>query len=246
MKKKRISKVKISNKLFDFKCRPAVKHVYAYLCTILGKKTKAGTMVRVRQKTIAARCRICKEETVSRIIDELLEMGLIAKIIKTTYRSGKYGTYNYIIKPLSLDEGYFYVDRINFFGRFTSKQMLVYLFICKSYDVEKRYCWNSYTDISNALNIRRSEAIKIIAFLYLKHYITKQHTRNKKNSRAFDDNIYSVIKLIDTIGFAKKACRFMSVKENTKKWFEFLIHIQFYSIFSRVQNRRSLYYPLLN
>ena len=247
--KKRINKVKISNDIFNLRCRPSVKHVYAYLCSISGIETADGILIRVRQKTIAERCRIAKEETVSRIINELVSMGLISEIIKTTYRSGKYGTNSYIINPLSLESGYFYVDRINFHGRFTSKQMLVYLFMCKSFDSVKKLCWNSYNDISKALSMRRSDIIQIVSFLVDKQFITKTHTKSKLNSRAYNDNIYSVIFLSEIVKIFKgnkKILNLLCSELHFKKLCKILESVYRFFKFGGVQNRRSLYYPLLH
>ncbi len=189
-----MSRYKLSNQIFELGLNAQEISVYAYLCslptsqyTLDGKAT-----IRVKQSTIAENCGLRAVQTVARILSRLIDKGLVERLGRSVKANHHKGTYNYAVKVLPTEERYFFVDR-HVFGRLIPRQMLIYLFICKSYSMKLGTCWNSYNDIAAQTGMKREMVIQTIHELVGLHLITRSRRKAKENKRVFVDNHYTVI-----------------------------------------------------
>ena len=74
------------------------------------------------------------------------------------------------------------------------RQMLVYLFLCKSFSTVLHDCWNSYNDISAQIGMKRESVIQTIQELVELGMIVRMQRRSKENRRVFVDNHYSIVR----------------------------------------------------
>lgn len=181
---------KIPNNYFELKDLSANEFaILVYLHSIYTKiKPRNGHQYkRVRQTTIAAKCRL-SERTVSRILHKLENKGYLT--ILKGYRADRLtGTYTYILAEVS--SSYTMVDRKVFEYGLTSKQLKLYLFINKCIDKKLGYCWNSYKDLASSLNLKRSETITLIKQLVVMKKLRKIRKLRYDNRNEYSDNIYS-------------------------------------------------------
>ena len=98
----------------------------------------------------------------------------------------------YKIKKLSTENSFFFVDRA-VFGQLNPRQMMIYLFICKSYNTQICDCWNSYADISAQTGMKRETVIQTIAELEALKLIRKSKRKSRDNRRVYVDNHYVLI-----------------------------------------------------
>ena len=182
-----MSLFKLSNKLFSLGLDAQEISVYAYLCSLpAAAKTLTGaSVICVRQATICQNCGIKSPTTVSRVIDRLAEKGLAEPLERTKKKAPKRGTYVYAVTQQSLHDGYFFVER-RVFGQLVPRQMMIYLFMCKSYSPKLGRCWNSYNDIAEQTG---NELVK-------GHFITRQRRRSKDNRKVFVDNLYQIVRYV--------------------------------------------------
>ncbi len=144
-------------------------------------------IVKVKQKTIAKKCGIKKLETVANIICSLQRKGIIQSVSRHQKANGWLGTYIYRLKAIP-KKGYFKVKRY-ILGKLSSVQLRMYLFICRCL-TKKNDMWNSFNDISRALQIARGKVIATINELVKLGFIRK--FRILKRDGSYSDNHYSV------------------------------------------------------
>ncbi|MDD6488300.1 MAG: hypothetical protein PUG48_00580 [Clostridia bacterium] len=111
--------------------------------------------IQIKQSTIAEKCGIKKVETISNIICHLQRKGIIERVCRPHKSNGWLGTYIYKLKAI-VSKGYFKVKRY-ILGKLTGVQLRMYLFICRAV-TKKNDMWNSFNDISRALQISRNKA----------------------------------------------------------------------------------------
>jgi tRNA U38,U39,U40 pseudouridine synthase TruA len=106
--------------------------------------------------------------------------------------SVKNKTYMYKVKKLPTENCFFFVDR-SVFGQLNPRQMMIYLFICKSYNTQICDCWNSYADISAQTGMKRETVIQTISELEALKLIRKSKRKSRDNRRVYVDNHYILI-----------------------------------------------------
>ena len=185
---------KISNQIFSFRLNAQEMSVYAYLCSLPATRYLIGgeKIISVKQSTITQKCRIKAVQTVAKIIARLAEKGL-AEPVERSVKANRYkGTYSYSVKVLPTEKEYFFVDRY-IFGNLIPRQIMIYLFICKSYSPQLNDSWNSYNDISEQTGMKRETVIKTIRELSDMKFIVRCRRKAKTNKRVFVDNHYQII-----------------------------------------------------
>ena len=189
-----MSLFRLSNQIFDLGLDYQEFSVYAYLCSLPTNQYKitGESTVTVKQATIAQKCGIKAVQTVSRVISRLREKELVEPLERTVKANRFKGTYRYSVRQLTTDKGYFSVDR-SVFGKLTPRQIVIYLFICKSYSLQLRDCWNSFNDISKQTGMKRELVIQTISELAAMKLIVRIHRKARNNKRVYVDNHYQVI-----------------------------------------------------
>lgn len=189
-----MSVFRLSNKIFDLKLSAQEMAVYEYLCSLPSETPTidGAYTIKVKQSTIAQKCGIKAVQTVSRIITRLAEKSLAEPLKRDLRANGQKGTYTYTVKKLTTNDSFFFVDR-HILGLLSPNQMLVYLFMCKSYSNKLNDSWNSYNDISAYTCIKRETVIRIISELAEMKLIAKSKRKSKVNRRVYIDNHYQVI-----------------------------------------------------
>lgn len=160
--------------------------VCLYSCLCKNKNT-----VQIKQSTIADKCGFKQIKTVSNIICKLQRKGIIQRVSRPHKRNGYLGTYIYTLKAI-VSKGYFKVKRY-ILGRLSAVQLRMYLFVCRAV-TKKNNMWNSFNDISCALQIGRNKVIAVINELVNLGFIRKFKIIKKDGS--YSDNHYSVAELI--------------------------------------------------
>lgn len=189
-----MSRYKMSNQIFSLGLDVQEISVYTYLCSIRSEQstiTGADT-VKVKQSTIAQNCSIKAVQTVAKIIARLTDKGLVEPLKRSVKANHHKGTYIYAVKKLPADSSYFLVDR-HIFGKLVPRQMMVYLFICKSYSIVLQDSWNSYNDIAAQIGMKRELVIQTVNELVQMHYIVRCRRRSRENNKVYVDNHYQVI-----------------------------------------------------
>ena len=190
-----MSLFRLSNHIFELGLDAQELSVYAYLCSLLssGFTLQGGSIVTVKQRTIAANCGIRSPVTVAKTIYRLREKGLVDYLERKIKANGHQGTYCYAVTKQPTDTGFFMVDR-RVFGMLTPRQMLVYLFLCKSFSTVLHDCWNSYNDISAQIGMKRESVIQTIRELVELGMIVRMQRRSKENRRVYVDNHYLIVR----------------------------------------------------
>lgn len=190
-----MSKFKLSNKIFSLGLDVKELVVYAYLCSIQSKElTITGeAVVYVKQATIAEKCCMRSVQTVAKVIHRLSEKGLVSPLNRAVKHDGYKGTYYYGIKKMPLNSGYFFVDR-KALAQLAPRQMFVYLFLCKSFDVRRNDCWNSYNDISEQTGMKRETVVQTIRELVQRHLVVRMRRKSRENNRVYVDNHYQLVR----------------------------------------------------
>ena len=190
-----MSLFKLSNHIFKLGLDAQELSVYAYLCSLpaSGFTLQGAAVISVKQRTIALNCGIKSPVTIAKAIDRLREKGLVDYLERTKKANGHYGAYCYAVSKQPTDTGYFTVDR-HVFGMLVPRQMLVYLFLCKSFSTVLHDCWNSYNDISARIGMKRESVIQTIRELIELGLIVRMQRRSKENRRVFVDNHYSIVR----------------------------------------------------
>lgn len=147
-------------------------------------------IVQIKQSTIAKKCGIKKVETVGNIICQLQRKGIIERVSRPHRANGWLGTYIYKLKAVA-SKGFFRIKRY-ILGKLNGVQLRMYLFVCRAV-TKKNYMWNSFNDISRALQISRNKVISVIKELVEMGFIRK--LKVLKNDGSYSDNHYSVTEL---------------------------------------------------
>ena len=200
-----MSNIKLSNKIFDLGLNAKELSIYAYLCSLPNDYPMFdGAAVKVKQATIAQKCGLKAVQTVSKVIDSLAMKGLVVPVKRSTKANGYKGTYIYEVKKLPTTDSFFFVDR-SVFGQLVPRQMMIYLFICKSFSMQLWDSWNSYNDIAEQTGMKRETIIETIAELEKMKLLRKSRRKSKDNKRVFVDNHYFLIVYIT--GKIRKHCK---------------------------------------
>lgn len=201
-----MSNIKLSNKIFDLGLTAAEISIYAYLCSIpsIQDTLDGRTTISVKQTTIAQKCGIKAVQTVSKVITLLAKKGLVEHLKRHTKRNGYKGTYVYTVKKLPTNDSFFFVDR-SVFGQLVPRQMMIYLFLCKSHSIKLNESWNSYNDIADQTGMKRETIIETIAELESLKLVRKGKRKARDNKRVFVDNHYFLI--IYMAGKIRKYCK---------------------------------------
>ena len=144
-------------------------------------------VVQIKQSTIAQKCGIKKIETVGNIICQLQRKGIIERVSRPHKTNGWLGTYIYKLKEIA-SKGFFKMKR-HILEKLNGVQLRMYLFVCRAV-TKKNDMWNSFNDISRALQIGRNKAIAVINELVGMGFIRKLKVLKKDGS--YSDNHYSV------------------------------------------------------
>ena len=190
-----MSLFKLSNKLFSLGMDAQEISVYAYLCSLpeTAKTSTGASVICVRQTIIGQNCGIKSPVTISKTIERLREKGLVDYLERQYKANGHRGTYWYAVTKHLTDNGFFTVDR-HVFGMLVPRQMLVYLFLCKSFSTVLHDCWNSYNDISAQIGMKRESVIQTIRELVELGLIVRMQRRSKEKRRVYVDNHYSIVR----------------------------------------------------
>ena len=190
-----MSVFRLSNDIFKKGLRAQELTVYAYLCSLPGSGStlQGAAVISVKQRTIAANCGIKSPITVSKTIDRLREKGLVDYLERQYKANGHRGAYCYAVTKQQTDSGYFMVDR-HIFGMLTTRQMLVYLFLCKSFSIVLHDCWNSYNDIAAQIGMKRETVVQTVRELAELGLIVRMQRRSKENRCVYVDNHYSIVR----------------------------------------------------
>lgn len=221
-----MSLFKLSNSIFDLKLTASELTVYAYLCSLPSEyiMLDGASTVKVKQATIASKCGIKTVQTVSKVITSLKEKSLVEPVKRSVKRNGYKGTYMYKIKKLSTENSFFFVDRA-VFGQLVPRQMMVYLFICKSYNAQICDCWNSYNDIAAQTGMKRETVIQTIAELEALKLIRKNRRKSRENRRAYVDNHYILILYVKgTFKGRKRKSVVLEVQPISVKTYKFTVN----------------------
>ena len=186
---------RVSNSIFALGMDAQEIAVYAYLCSLpaSGFTLQGAAVISVKQRTIAANCGIKSPVTVSKTIDRLREKGLVDYLERNKKANGHHGTYCYAVTKQQTDTSFFMVDR-HVFGMLVPRQMLVYLFICKSFSTVLHDCWNSYNDIAAQIGMKRETVVQTVRELVGLGLIVRMQRRSKENRRVYVDNHYSIVR----------------------------------------------------
>ena len=190
-----MSLFKLSNHIFKLGLDAQELSVYAYLCSLpaSGFTLQGAAEISVKQRTIAANCGIKSPVTVSKTIDRLREKGLVDYLERQYKANGHKGAYWYAVTKQKNDTGFFMIDR-RVFGMLTPRQMLVYLFLCKSFSTVLYDCWNSYNDIAAQIRMKRETVVQTVRELVGLGLIVRMQRRSKENRRVYVDNHYSIVR----------------------------------------------------
>ena len=188
---------RLSNSIFALGLDAQEVTVYSYLCSLpaSGFTLQGAAVILVKQRTIAANCGIKSPVTVSKTIDRLREKGLVDYLERNKKANGHHGAYCYAVTRQQTDSGYFMVAH-HIFGMLVPRQMLVYLFLCKSFSTVLHDCWNSYNDIVAQIGMKRESVIRTIRELVELGLIIRMQRRSKENRRVFVDNHYSIVRFM--------------------------------------------------
>ena len=178
--------------------------VYTYLLSVYSNiRSKARhEYKRVRQQTIASHCGIKSTQTVSRIMESLMRKGYITHILAAYRKDNRKGTYTYVLNPEKnkVKSDYTRIDRNVFNKKLSAPELRLYILIMKSIDSKLGYCFKSFTDLADELNIKRDTAMKIVSNLVNLRLIRKQRKMRYDNRNVYADNSYS----LKVIRFIKK------------------------------------------
>lgn len=185
---------KMPNSIFDVKLTATeltvLSAIYSLKCHALNRKRK---YIKVGQKTIATICGLTPQ-TVARAMAKLWEYGYVLEIRRYFVDEHRLGRYVYTLPIINKKEGFFFVNRKVFKKNLKPAQMRMYLYCCKCADSKTKQFWNSYNDISHALNIKRSSVITTISELIKLGLINRYKVIKKDGS--YSDNYYQINTII--------------------------------------------------
>ena len=186
---------RLSNSIFALGLDAQEIAVYAYLCSLpaSGFTLQSAAVISVKQRTIAANCGIKSPVTIAKTIDRLREKGLVDYLDRNKKANGHHGTYCYAVIKQQTDTGFFTIDR-HIFGMLVPRQMLVYLFLCKSFSTVLQDCWNSYNDIAARIGMKRETVVQTVRELVGLGLIVRMQRKSKENRSVYVDNHYSIVR----------------------------------------------------
>ena len=189
-----MSLYKLPNDIFTLGLDAQEISIYAYLCSLPSslKTLDGASTISVKQITIGEKCGIRAVQTVAKIIARLQSKGLVELLCRAVKANRYRGTYRYSVRHLPQDSGYFFVDR-RIFGMLIPRQILIYLYICKSFSIDKNICWNSYNDLSDLTGMKRELVIRTVNELTALHLIVRMRRKARGNHRMFVDNHYQIV-----------------------------------------------------
>lgn len=182
---------KMPNDVFKYKLSGTELMVLATMYSLRCILYDSKKYVSISQKAISTITGLTPK-TVSRIIDKLNTYGLILEVRRYFVDKHKLGRYHYVLPTVK--GKYFFVSRRIFKKKLTSAQFRMYLFFCKCAKSSSRQFWNSYNDISEKLNIKRSSVIKTISELIKMGIISRFKVIKADGSYA--DNYYQINTII--------------------------------------------------
>ena len=100
-----MSLFRLSNHIFELGLDAQELSVYAYLCSLpaSGFTLQGGSIVTVKQRTIAVNCGIRSPVTVAKTIDRLREKGLVDYLERQYKANGHKGAYWYAVTKQKTD-----------------------------------------------------------------------------------------------------------------------------------------------
>ena len=190
-----MSLFRLSNHIFELGLDAQELSVYSYLCSLPGSGStlQGAAVISAKQRTIAANCGIKSPVTVAKTIDRIREKGLADYLERQNKANGHRGAYWYAVTKQPTDTSFFMVDR-HIFGLLIPRQMLVYLFLCKSFSTVLHDCWNSYNDIASQIGMKRESVIQTVRELVGLGLIVRMQRKSKENRRVYVDNHYSIVR----------------------------------------------------
>ncbi len=187
------SRIKLSNKIFDLGLSTQELAVYTYLCSLPSDYPMLdGAVVKVKQSTIAQKCGIKAVQTVAKVINSLSQKALVTPLKRSVKQNGYKGTYIYEVKKLPTTDSFFFAER-SVYGQLIPRQIMIYLFLCKAYSVERRESWNSFNDIAQQTGMKRETVIETVSELEKLRYIRRSRRKARDNRRVYVDNHYFLI-----------------------------------------------------
>ena len=214
-----MSLFRLSNQIFNLGLDAQELTVYAYLYSLpaLRYTLDGAAVVCVKQSSIAEKCGIRSVRTVAKIIARLNGIGLADPLGRSVKANRHRGTYSYAVKQLDQTHGYFFAER-RVFGLLSPRQMLIYLFLCKSFSASLNICWNSYQDIAAQTGMKRELVIQTVNELIAMHLIVRIRKRARENNRVFVDNHYQTVRFMEGhIRQSKKIARLLWNSNRTEK-----------------------------
>lgn len=172
--------IKVSNGIFDLGLETNELTLYTYLLSIHTSKYEKSFYI--KQRKISKVLGYSQTQTVSKIISSLENKGLI-KIIEH-YKDGKRKTNSYKLNKLSLENGYFILNRniINKIKEMGKSTFSVYLYILKCMNSKKKIAFPSINEIKKALHMGKSTVCNAIKYLTIDNVFKKLQCIKKDNS----------------------------------------------------------------
>ena len=117
----------------------------------------------------------------------------IFRLSNAIFSLGRKGAYCYAVTKQQTETAYFTVDR-RVFGMLVPRQMLVYLFLCKSFSTVLHDCWNSYSDIAEQIGMKRETVVQTVRELVGLGLIVRMQRKSRQNRHVYTDNHYSIVR----------------------------------------------------
>lgn len=184
---------KLPNNIFSVGLTATELTVLAAVYSLRSRSIHKGKKyIKINQKSLATICGLKSTVTISKAVDKLCRLGYIERVDRYYDDIKKLGSYVYTI-PVVRGSKYFFVNRRIFNYKLTVSQMRMYLYCCKCSESHSQRFWNSYNDICQELNLKRSAVIKTISEL-ISYGLIKRYRIKKKNG-SYSDNHYKVVVL---------------------------------------------------
>ena len=193
MTNRRTDLFKLPNNIFSASLTATELTILAAVYSLRSRSIHKGKKyIKINQKSLATICGFKSTATISKAVDKLCRLGFIERINRYYDDIKRLGSYVYTI-PVVRGCKFFFVNRRVFNYRLTASQMRMYLYCCKCAESHSQRFWNSYNDICQELNLKRSAVIKTISEL-ISYGLIKRY-KVKKRDGSYSDNHYRVITL---------------------------------------------------
>lgn len=163
-------------------------------------KNLLGWEITVKQKTLAQLCG-CSVVTVQRTIKALALKGFIVSMHRTAV-DRKLGTYRYVVKNVSMQHDYFYMQK-KALMHLNGTAFKVYAHFCKFADGRTHQFFQSINELCSIISIGRKELIECINKLIKSKLIRKKCRITAAGD--YTDNLYTVTTF--TAGSIRKKCK---------------------------------------